>query len=150
MNRDGFGKVEISEDFKVGLSGKGAKNGADRFVFVVQSDGSPSAGNPDAQPDETEKEDAGKEDFWPIHERLNDLTAGKGLGKLDAGEKLFPRMAPEVEVEEDKHVHSVTMVLEMVALEVVEVAKAAKAVRADTEEEARSLFSLTSTGRAVQ
>ena len=60
------------------------------------------------------------------------------------------KVAPEVEVEEDKHVHSVTMALEMVALEEAAAAKAAKAVRADTEEETRSLFSLTSTGRAVQ
>ena len=60
------------------------------------------------------------------------------------------KVAPEVEVEEDKPVRYVTMVLEMVALEVVEVAKAVRAARADMEEEARSLFSLTSTGRAVQ
>ena len=60
------------------------------------------------------------------------------------------KVAPEVEVEEDKPVRYVTMVLEMVALEVVEVVKAAKAARADMEEEARSLFSLTSTAKEAQ
>jgi hypothetical protein len=70
MNRDGFGKVEISDDFEVGLSGKGAKNGAEGFVFVIQSDGSPSVVDPDAQPSETEKENAGKEEFRASHEGL--------------------------------------------------------------------------------
>jgi hypothetical protein len=48
MDRDGFGKVEISDDFEIGLFGKGTKNGAEGFVFVIQSDGSPSTGDPDA------------------------------------------------------------------------------------------------------
>jgi hypothetical protein len=71
MDRYGFGKVEISNNFEVGLSGKGVKNGAERFVLVIQSDGSPSAGDPDAQPDEAEKENTGKEDLRPSHEGLN-------------------------------------------------------------------------------
>ena len=48
MDRDGFGKVEISDDFEIGLSGEGTKNCAERFVFVIQSDSSPTAGDPDA------------------------------------------------------------------------------------------------------
>jgi hypothetical protein len=68
MNRDGFGKVEISDDFEVGLSCKGAKNVAKRFVFVIQSNGSPSTGDPDGQPDETEKKDAREEEFWASHQ----------------------------------------------------------------------------------
>ena len=93
MDRDGFGKVEISDDFEVGLSSKGTKNGAERFVFVIQSDGSPSAGDPDAQPDETENENTGKEEFLTSHGRLGHLTVEKWFGKLDAGEKLFARKA---------------------------------------------------------
>jgi len=48
MDRDGFGKVEISGDFEVGLLGKGTKNCAERFVFVIQSDSSPTTRDPDA------------------------------------------------------------------------------------------------------
>jgi len=71
MDRDGFGKVEISDDFEVGLSGKGTKNCAERFVFVIQSDGSPSAGDPDAQPEDTQKENARKEEFRTSHAGLS-------------------------------------------------------------------------------
>ena len=68
MDRDELGKIQISNDFEVGLSGERTKNGTERFVFVIQSDGSPSARNPDAEPDEGEKENTGKEEFWASHE----------------------------------------------------------------------------------
>ena len=48
MDRDGFGKVEIRDDFQIGLFSKGTKNGAERFIFIIKSDGSPSTGDPDA------------------------------------------------------------------------------------------------------
>jgi hypothetical protein len=70
MDRGGFGKVEISDDFEVGLSSKGTKNRAERFVFVIQSDGSPSVVDPDAQPGETEKDYARKEELRASHEGL--------------------------------------------------------------------------------
>jgi hypothetical protein len=81
MDRDGLRKVEVSDDFKVGLFSKGTKNGAERFVFVIQSDGSPTVVDPDAQPDQAEKGNAGKEEFWSIHEGLEIiLQRKKGLG----------------------------------------------------------------------
>jgi hypothetical protein len=71
MDRDGFGKIEISDDFEIGLFGKRTKNCTERLVFVIQSDGSPSVEDPDAQPGETKKENAGKEEFWASHEELD-------------------------------------------------------------------------------
>jgi len=70
MDRDGFGNVEISDDFEIGLFGKGTKNDAKGFVFVIQSDGSPSVVDPDAQPSKTEKENAGKEEFRASHKGI--------------------------------------------------------------------------------
>jgi hypothetical protein len=70
MDRDGFGNVEISDDFEIGLFGKGTKNDAKGFVFVIQSDGSPSTGDPDAQPSETEKDYARKEELWASHKGI--------------------------------------------------------------------------------
>jgi hypothetical protein len=70
MDRDGFGNFEISDDFEIGLFGKGTKNDAKGFVFVIQSYGSPSTGDPDAQPGKTEKKNAGKEEFRASHEGL--------------------------------------------------------------------------------
>jgi hypothetical protein len=70
MDRDGFGKIEISDDFEIGLFGKRTKNCTERLVFVIQSDGSPSTGDPDAQPCETEKDYARKEELWASHKGI--------------------------------------------------------------------------------
>jgi hypothetical protein len=67
MDRDGFGEIEIGDEFKSRLLGERAQDSGDWFLFEIKGDGSPPAGCPEPEPEEGEKADEGKKHLRTIH-----------------------------------------------------------------------------------
>jgi hypothetical protein len=50
MDSNGFGEIEIGNDFKSRLLGERAQDGGEGFLFEIKGNGSPPAGYPESKP----------------------------------------------------------------------------------------------------
>jgi hypothetical protein len=67
MDRDGFSKIEIGDDFKSRLLGERAQDSGERLLFEIKGDGSPPAGYPEPEPEQCKESHKGEEELGSIH-----------------------------------------------------------------------------------